>query len=95
MLQFMKSRKAFLIAIVLGIASFAAYGIYNIAHAMAATGASAISGDSPAAINTIVPAGDKLDGTVCSPFGCAGCSGCSAPLYQTEADVIYQVSFND
>jgi zona occludens toxin (predicted ATPase) len=95
MLQFIKTKKTYLLAIVLGIVSFAAYGIYNIVHAMAASGASVTSGDAPAAINTLAPAGDKLDGAVCSPFGCAGCSGCSNPLYQTAADDVYQVSLNE
>jgi zona occludens toxin (predicted ATPase) len=94
MLQFIKSRKAFLLAIVLGIISFAAYGIYNVVHAMAASGASVTAGVSPDVIDTLVPAGANPDGSVCSPFGCAACGGCSAPLYQPAADTVIELSLN-
>jgi hypothetical protein len=90
MLQFLKSKKVFLFTAALGIMSFAAYGIYNVANAIAATGQAITSGDNPVSINTLFPPGDKLDSGICSPFGCAGCNGCSSPLYQQETKIVYE-----
>jgi hypothetical protein len=90
MMQFLKTKKVFIFTAVLGIISFAAYGIYNITHAIAASGPPESCGDNTPAVNAIIPASDKRDSGICSPLGCAGCNGCSSPLYQQDTKIVYE-----
>jgi hypothetical protein len=91
MMQFLKSKKVFLFTAALGIMSFAAYGIYNVTNAIAASGPPGASGDNTPAVNTIIPTGDKRDSGICSPFGCTGCNGCLSPLYQQDIKIVSEL----
>jgi hypothetical protein len=91
MSRFIRTKKILLFTAALGIVGFAAYGVSNITHALAASGQTVISGDNPAIINTLFPSGDIIkDNTICSPLGCAGCSGCTNPQYTQENIAVYE-----
>ncbi|MDD5039199.1 MAG: hypothetical protein PHN78_07810 [Dehalococcoidales bacterium] len=83
-----KWKKAVYLASTVGIISLATYGIYHTADAyndftQSQTADCTLTSGSSSDKSGLVPGG-----TLCSPFGCAGCPGCVSLQYQQNIDAL-------
>jgi hypothetical protein len=78
-----KRKKAAYLVAAVAIFGLASFGIYNTANAI-----SDFNRAGPAIISNSPEKNDPVNGSGCSPYGCAACSACTKIPYQQNIEVV-------